>query len=153
MFDVYAKGYGLARGASPEQCWEIVSDHNGWQNWCPMIAESTLISEGDGEPNGLGAKRKLRDDQGGGFAEVINIYSKPRLFGYHICEEAPLKDHQGIISLTPTSEGTEILWFMSANDNGYITGEEQRQAMRKIMQDVMDAAVDGLVKACEAKAG
>lgn len=152
MFDVYATGRGTARGASPEQCWEIVSNHDGWQNWCPMIKQSTRLSEGEDEPNGLGAQRKLSDDQGGGYAEVINIYSKPRLFGYHICEEAPLKDHQGVISFSPTREGTEIIWFMSANDNGYIQGDEQRVAMRKIMQDVMDAAIDGLVKACEANA-
>lgn len=152
MFDVFGEGRGLARGVTPEQCWKVVSHHAGWQNWLSMIAESVLLSEGEGEPNGLGARRRFTDTQGGSFVESINIYAKPRLFGYHICEEAPLKDHQGVISLTPTQDGTEIIWFMSANNNGYVGDAQQCSAMRGIMQSVMDMAIADLVRACEAQA-
>lgn len=152
MFDVYATGHGIARGVIPEQCWEVVSDHGGWQNWAPAIEKSVRLSEGEGEPNGLGARRRFHDTNGGTFAEVINLYAKPRLFGYHIDEEAPLKDHQGVIAFNPVDGGTEIIWFMSANNNGYIGGAEARAAMLKVMQQVMDLCVDGLVKACEAQA-
>lgn len=152
MFDVAGEGRGVARGVSPEQCWTVVSNHAGWQNWASMIEESVLLSEGEKEPNGLGARRRFRDVTGGSFSEVINIYAKPRLFGYHIDEEAPLKDHQGVIAFNHSPEGTEVIWFMSANDNGYMT-PEQRQAMKAAMQGVMDAAIADLVKACEALAG
>lgn len=151
MFDVHGEGRGVARGVTPEQCWNVVSDHAGWQKWASMIEESVLISEGEGEPNGLGARRRFRDSTGGTFCEVINIYAKPRLFGYHIDEDAPLKDHQGVIAFNPTAEGTELIWFMSANDNGYMTAE-QRNAMQAAMQGVMDAAIADLVRACEAQA-
>jgi hypothetical protein len=153
MFDIYAKGSGLARGVTPEQCWAVVSDHNGWQNWAPAIKRSVLTAEGEGEPNGLGARRRFEDTNGGSFGEVINIYSKPNLFGYHINEDAPLKDHQGVISFNAVDGGTEIIWFMSANNNGYIGGAEARAGMLAAMQQVMDLCVEGLIKACEARRG
>lgn len=153
MFDLYSVGRGIARGASPQQCWAVVSDHTGWSQWASMIKESTLVSPGEGDPGGLGARRRLRDTQGGEYAEVINIFSPPNLFGYHICEEAPLKDHQGVISFSPCEGGTQVIWFMSANDNGYLADRAHLPAMRQAMQEVMDAAVSGLVRACEAKAG
>lgn len=151
MFDVYAEGRGVARDVTPEQCWEVVRDHANWQNWLSMIAESSLLSEGEGDPMGIGARRRFKDTNGGSFGEVINIYAKPRLFGYHIDENAPLKDHQGVICFTPVSEGTEIIWFMSGNNNGYIDNAEARAAMRGVMQGVMDTAAADLVKACEAR--
>lgn len=152
MFDLFSSGRGIARGVSPEQCWAVVCDHAGWKDWASMIAESTLVAPGENDPNGLGARRVLRDTQGGEYAEVINIFSPPNLFGYHICEAAPLKDHQGVISFAPAEGGTQVLWFMSANDNGYLQDRAHLPAMRQAMQEVMDAAVTGLIRACEAKA-
>jgi hypothetical protein len=150
MFDVFAEGRGIARGATPEQCWEVVRDHANWKNWMSVFSDSKVVSEGEGDPGGIGARRMVTDTQGNAFGEVINIWSPPRLFGYHIDENAPLKDHQGVISFTPVNGGTEIIWFMSGNNNGYIDSAEQRAGMRAVMQSVMDTAAADLVRACEA---
>lgn len=152
MFDVFATGRGLAAGVTPEQCWEVVRDHAEWKNWMSLFSDSKLVSEGEGDPSGIGARRVVTDTNGGVFGEVINIWSPPRLFGYHIDENAPLKDHQGVICLTPVEGGTEVLWYMSGNNNGYIEGAEARAGMRAVMQQVMDIAAADLVKACEARA-
>lgn len=152
MLDINATGHAIARGVAPEDCWAVISDHRGWQDWASVIHESILVAPGVREEGGLGAKRKFLDEKGSGFLEIINIFDAPRLFGYHICEEAVLSNHQGVIAFNSVEDGTEILWSMSATNNGYILAEGNGQSLNDIMQHVMDLTLADLVAACEARA-
>jgi Polyketide cyclase / dehydrase and lipid transport len=137
MFDLAVCGTIIVN-ASAESCFEVVSDSEHFQDW-EFFEKTVRVSEGKGEPDGLGSVRKFTSSQTGDVVEVINFFDRPRLFGYRVINESIVKDHQGIITVNSVKGGTELRWYMTANHNGLFSGE-QGDAQTQ-MQSLIDRTV------------
>ena len=158
-FDISVVGQGIAQGASIEQCWGVLEDSAAYANWVSFFSKTELLAEGKGARNGIGSLRKFYNKEGRGILEVVNIYHRPRIYGYRVIDpDSGLKDHQGVVTLNEVAGGTELTWCMTANNNGlfspdsgdvFATPLDQAQGA---MQAVIDITVKDLVAACEASA-
>ena len=145
MFDLAVCGV-IVVNASPEKCFDVVSNSVRFKEW-DFFEESVRVSEGAGEPDGLGSVRKFTAPNTGDVIEVVNFFDRPRLFGYHVINDTIVKDHQGVITINPVEGGTEVRWYMTANHNGLFDGADgDAQAQ---MQALIDRTMRNLKGAAE----
>jgi len=87
----------------------VLSDHPRYTAF-RGIKDARLLKEGDKEPNGLGAVRRI--DLGSiWFEEEITAFSPPFRMDYRILRSRPPIEHElGSIRLEETDEGTEVSW-------------------------------------------
>ncbi|MDV6011251.1 SRPBCC family protein [Haloechinothrix sp. LS1_15] len=89
----------------------MLSDGSRWSEWAsPIVPSSTLLTEGDPAPGGVGAIRKLGVGPLG-LREQTVAYEQDRLHGYVITSPTPMRDYRAEVRLTPRSDGgTDIHW-------------------------------------------
>ena len=92
-----------------EDVFELLSDHAGYSAF-EGIRDAKLLNEGDEEPNGDGAVRRI--DLGAvWFEERISNFKRPYQFDYRIIRSRPPIEHEsGCIRLQETREGTQVIW-------------------------------------------
>ncbi|GAB19796.1 hypothetical protein GOEFS_095_00310 [Gordonia effusa NBRC 100432] len=97
------------------QVWAALADHEGMSGWGPGTKVSvTAATEGD--PNGVGAVRRIKVGPGPAIVEEITEFSPNQKLGYRALGGVPFKDYQGLVALAATADGTEIVWTLSAAD-------------------------------------
>ena len=159
QFDIAVVGKGVAKGTTLEDCWSVVEASSKYQEWVSFFTRTDVLAPGKDSPDGIGSLRKFYNKEGRGILEIVNIHHKPYVYGYRVVDaDSGLKDHQGVVTLREVPGGTEIIWCMTANNDGLFSLESgdvfapapaQAQAA---MQGVIDITVTDLVGACEAKA-
>ena len=92
-----------------EDVFELLSDHRGYIRFRGFtLAE--LVREGESEPNGVGALRRLHTG-GLKFDEESTAFERPTRMDYLIREiNAPLVHEGASIVLSPTGGGTRVRW-------------------------------------------
>jgi hypothetical protein len=89
----------------------LLRDGATWPTWSP-IESFELERPGAGEPEGIGAVRRLRNDRVTGHDEIVELVPDRR-FAYAHTSNLPVCDYRGEIDLEPTADGTAIRWVTS----------------------------------------
>ena len=91
-----------------EHVWSVLVDHEGMSTWGPGL-QVTLVEEGAGDRNGLGAVRRI-DAPGPAPAivEEIVVFEENSAFGYRAKAGVPFKNYSGLVTLTPAGAGTRV---------------------------------------------
>jgi hypothetical protein len=94
---------------SPERAFDMMADHAGYVNF-PGVRSARVTKPGTTEPNGKGAIREV-SLQGAWVQEEITVFERPRRLGYKIIKSRPPIEHEGgLIELTPTADGVDVVW-------------------------------------------
>ena len=159
QFDISVVGKGVAQGATLDDCSAVVENSAGYADWVSFFSKTEVLVPGRTDPDGVGSLRMFYNQEGRGIREVVNIYHKPRIYGYRVSgEESGLKDHQGVVALREVAGGTEIIWCMTANNDGLFSPasgdvfQTDYAEVQAAMQGVIDITINDLVRACEARA-
>ncbi len=98
--------------APPEAVWPhlvVPEKMSCWSN-----APIARVDDGDrGAPEGVGALRSVTIRALGRrtkFEEVVAASAAPSRFVYHVVRGLPLRDHEGIQTLSPAGQGTHLVW-------------------------------------------
>lgn len=91
----------------PDRVFTYLSEH---ENLEPLFgAKIKRVRDGtDGTRNGVGSVRSLKVGPGPPFEETIVEVKEGELIRYRITKGSPLKDHEGVMVLTPLGEGTHL---------------------------------------------
>ncbi len=94
---------------SAEQAFDMMADHAGYTAF-PGVRSAKVTKPGTTEPNGLGAIREVAL-RGAWVEEEITVFERPRRLGYKIVRSRPPIEHEGgLIELTPTADGVDVVW-------------------------------------------
>ena len=99
-----------------DHVWSVLSDHEGMSAWAPGL-KVTLVEEGAGDRNGLGAVRRI-DAPGPAPAiiEEVVIFDAPNQLGYRAKAGVPFKNYGGTVTLTPAGAGTRIDYRLTIDE-------------------------------------
>jgi hypothetical protein len=97
--------------ADPATVYALLRAGATWPEWS-VIDSFALEREGEGEPEGIGAVRLLRNGRILGRDEITG-FTKDRSFSYAHTSSLPVRDYRGEVTLTPTETGTTIHWRVS----------------------------------------
>ena len=89
--------------------WEVLNDQNSMSEWLGF-SSVTRVLDGVPEADGYGSERIL---QGGGMGKVnetITGVEHMRCIRYRVTRGSPFIFHNGIITLKPVGEKTEVTW-------------------------------------------
>jgi hypothetical protein len=87
---------------------DVLTDHRGYSRITP-VRSSTLEREGKGDPNGLGAIRRL-GLVGPPIREEVTEFARPNRFVYRLLSGAPVRDHVGTVELAEEPGGTRMTY-------------------------------------------
>jgi hypothetical protein len=94
---------------SAERAFDMMADHAGYTAF-PGVRSAKVTKPGTTEPNGLGAIREVAL-RGAWDEEEITVFERPRRLGYKIVRSRPPIEHEGgLIELTPTPDGVDVVW-------------------------------------------
>ena len=92
-----------------ERVFDVISDHAGYSRF-PGIQSSELVREGETEPNGLGALRRIRS-RPLTFEEEVTRFERPTRMDYLILDvNAPIRHEGGSMVLSEEGTGTRVVW-------------------------------------------
>jgi uncharacterized protein YndB with AHSA1/START domain len=94
--------------APAETVFEVLTDHRGYSELTPL-RKSVLEREGEADPNGVGAIRKLTA-VGPPMREEVIAYEAPNRFSYTVLSGLPVRDHVGTVELTANGGGTRMVY-------------------------------------------
>jgi uncharacterized protein YndB with AHSA1/START domain len=136
--------FTLARevAAPPEVVFDVFTDHRGYAEITPM-RRSVLEREGEPAPNGVGAIRALHS-VGPPLREEVIAFEPPRRFAYRVLSGVPVRDHVGTVELTPTDDGTHVVYAIRTTPTVPVAGRAivavTRLAVQRLLDDVAAAA-------------
>jgi hypothetical protein len=93
-----------------EAVFDHLVDHENYASF-EGVSSSTLTRVGERERNGVGAQRKVRLGAAVLWEDIVG-FERPTLLEYRIVKLLPpiVRHVLGRVSLTPTSEGTRVIW-------------------------------------------
>lgn len=94
--------------APPEIVFDVLTDHRRYSEITPL-RKAELEREGDPPPNGVGAIRRL-SAVGPPLREEVLAYEPGRRFSYKLLSGLPVRDHVGTVELTPSGDGTKVVY-------------------------------------------
>jgi len=99
--------------APPETVFAVLTDHRGYAKITPLL-KSVLEREGEPAPDGVGAIRKL-SAVGPPLREEVLAYEPSTRFSYKLLSGLPVRDHVGTVELTPSGDGTRVVYAVRTN--------------------------------------
>jgi uncharacterized protein YndB with AHSA1/START domain len=95
--------------ASPEQVWDVYTDHAGWKSWSGM-KHSSLHVAGNPDKNGTGAVRCLGSYGLNAYEEILD-FAPPKRMTYRVVKGVPgMTNHLGEVLFEPSGKGTRVTW-------------------------------------------
>jgi uncharacterized protein YndB with AHSA1/START domain len=94
--------------APPEIVFAVLTDHRRYSELTPL-RKSELEREGDPDPNGLGAIRRLTA-VGPPMREEVIAFDSPKRFSYTVLSGLPVRDHVGTVELSEEGGGTKMVY-------------------------------------------
>ena len=95
--------------APPEDVFEMLTDHAGYARF-RGVRSAELVREGDPDPNGEGAMRRILVGPIR-FDEEITGFDRPRRMDYVIREmNVPFEHEGGAISVSAKENGAHVVW-------------------------------------------
>jgi Polyketide cyclase / dehydrase and lipid transport len=89
-----------------EVVFDVLTDHRGMAK-ISALRSSTLESEGDPPPNGVGAIRALRL-VGPPIREQVTTFDRPGMFAYELLSGLPARSYTGRVELAPHGTHTSL---------------------------------------------
>jgi uncharacterized protein YndB with AHSA1/START domain len=132
--------------APAETVFDVLTDHRGYPSFTPL-RRVELEREGQDDPNGVGAIRKLHAI-GPPLREEVLEFERPRLMSYRLLSGAPVRDHVGTVVLTPYGEGTQVSY--SLDTTPAIPGS--RPFVMPVVRLTIRQLLDGIVGEAERRA-
>lgn len=120
--------------APPETVFEVATDHRAMPEFTRFRAVE-LEREGEPAPNGLGAIRVLHLI-GPPVREEVVAYDPPHRFSYRMLSGAPVRDHVGVIELTPVDAGTRMSYLLETTPAVPVGGFAVVALMRSIVENI-----------------
>lgn len=130
--------------ADPATVYRLLRDGSTWPDWSPIDALE-VEREGEGEREGVGAVRVLRNGRVTGRDEITG-FEENRRFSYRHLGGLPVRDYHGEIELTPTDGGTAVRWHVSFSAKMPGSGFLVHPAIRRFIGQ----CVRSLVAYCDA---
>lgn len=91
-----------------DRVWQTLSDHEGMSRWAPGL-KATLDRPGTGDPNGVGAVRRLSTPgPAPAIVEEIVGFEPGRRLAYKALSGVPLRGYGGEVVLTADGDRTRI---------------------------------------------
>jgi len=106
--------------APPELVFEVLTDHRRYAQITPL-RKAELEREGDPAPNGVGAIRVL-SAVGPPLREEVLAYEPGVRFSYKLLSGLPVRDHVGTVELTPSGEGTKVVYAVRSTATVPVAG-------------------------------
>ncbi len=89
-----------------ERVYAFLAEH---ENLGPLFgARITRVTDGDTERNGVGSVRRLKLGPLPAFQETVIEAVPDQRIVYRITQGSPLRDHEGIMTFTPTPTGSHL---------------------------------------------
>jgi len=134
-----------------ERVWDIISDHEGYQEVFRVMTSCKLIKEGVDDRNGVGAVREILAGRVR-FVEEILVFEAPNKIEYKIIEcSLPFEHKLGRIDLIDRGEGTELHWVSTFRLKVPLIGGLLSRLARMATQDVFYKDLFRLKKKLEAE--
>ena len=95
--------------ATPEQVWNVYTDHAGWKSWAGLT-HSSLDVEGKPDKNGAGAVRRLGSYGLNAHEEILD-FDPPRRMTYRVVKGGTgIRNHLGEVLFEPSGNRTKVTW-------------------------------------------
>jgi hypothetical protein len=129
----------------PDQVFALLADVSRWTEWGPFLRAELEQPAPGGDPNGLGAVRRLQARAAPASLERVIAYEPGRRFGYELLAGLPLRDYRAHVTLEPLPDGTRISWDSQFRPKLPGTG----WFYRRVLQAFIGRAAAGLARAAE----
>jgi uncharacterized protein YndB with AHSA1/START domain len=124
--------------APPEIVFDVLTDHRRYTE-ITALRKAELEREGEPEPNGLGAIRRLTL-AGPPMREEVIAYERPHRFSYTVLSGLPVRDHVGTVELTPSGDGTRVVYAIRTTPTlpvgGFAVVATMKRAIRTLLAGV-----------------
>jgi uncharacterized protein YndB with AHSA1/START domain len=132
--------------APAETVFEVLTDHRRYSELTPL-RRSELEREGEADPNGVGAIRKLTV-VGPPMREEVIAYEAPSRFSYTVLSGLPVRDHVGTVELTAENGGTKMVYAVRTQPTLPVVGFAVVAAIKQAIKGL----IDGVTKESERRA-
>jgi uncharacterized protein YndB with AHSA1/START domain len=129
--------------ASRHRVWEILADHEGMPAWFP-VREVIRRRPGSPDLDGVGAVRVVRMS-GLAIEERVTASKTDERLEYTVVAGAPLRDHRGVVVLSPHGGGTRVHWSIELRPLVPGTG----WLLRRSVDRMLERGLVGLRRAAE----
>lgn len=133
-------------GAAPETVFEVLTDHRRYSELTPL-RKSELEREGDADPNGVGAIRKLTA-VGPPMREEVIAYEVPSRFSYTVLSGLPVRDHVGTVELKADGGGTKMVYAVRTQPTLPVVG----RVVVAVIKQAIKGLIDGVATESERRA-
>jgi len=132
--------------APPQAVFDVLTDHARYSEITPLRG-SELEREGDADPNGVGAIRRLTA-VGPALREEVIAFEPPSRFSYKVLSGIPVRDHVGTVELTAEDGGTRMVYAVRTHPTLPVVGF----AVVAVTKQAVKQLVEGVVKESERRA-
>jgi uncharacterized protein YndB with AHSA1/START domain len=122
--------------APPETVFDVLTDHRRYSELTPL-RKSVLEREGEPDPNGVGAIRKLTA-VGPPMREEVIAFDRPSRFSYTVLSGLPVRDHVGTVSLEPAGEGTKVTYALRTTPTVPLAGSVVVAAVKRAITQLLN---------------
>lgn len=130
--------------APPETVFAVLVDHRRYAE-LTALRKSELEREGEGDPNGVGAIRKLTV-VGPPLREEVIAFEPPSRFSYALLSGLPVRDHVGTVELSADgSGGTRMVYAVRTKPTLPVVGF----AVIAVVKQGVKGLIDGIAKESE----
>ncbi len=133
--------------APPETVFEVLTDHAGYSKLTPL-RKSELERQGETDPNGVGAIRKLTV-VGPPMREEVIAYEVPSRFSYTVLSGLPVRDHVGTVELSEQGGGTRMVYAIRTQPTLPVVGFAVVAGIKQAVKGL----IDGIAKESERRGG
>lgn len=139
LIDVRARS-----AAPPGAVWALLADTPSWPRWSP-VEQAERTRDGEGDPEGVGSQRVFRTGRVRNEEEIVR-FEPGRALSYRVIGgNLPLRDYRADVTLTPSGDGTDIVWRSVFRSKYPGLGGFVRRRLRGFIQET----ADGLARAAE----
>jgi uncharacterized protein YndB with AHSA1/START domain len=132
--------------APPETVFAVLTDHRRYSELTPL-RKSELEREGETDPNGVGAIRKLTV-VGPPMREEVIAFEAPQRFSYTVLSGLPVRDHVGTVELSDEDGRTKMVYAVRTQPTLPVVGFAVVAAVKQAIKGL----IDGIAKESERRA-
>ncbi len=132
--------------APAETVFTVLTDHAGYSKLTPL-RKSELEREGNPDPNGMGAIRKLTV-VGPPMREEVIAFEAPKRFSYTVLSGLPVRDHVGTVELSEEGGKTRMVYAVRTQPTLPVVGFAVVAAVKQAIKGL----IGGVAKESERRA-